>query len=412
MAQLPLGEAAPTDGLLPVSVVQSASKSFHAYVHVPFCRVRCGYCDFNTYTSDELRGVKQSGFAAELMAEIDFSNGVLVSSGFKASPLASVFFGGGTPTQLPASELVAILGKLKTVFGLEANAEITTEANPDNVDLEYLSELKAGGFTRISFGMQSAVDEVLKVLDRSHTPQKVPQVVAWAKSAGLETSVDLIYGAPTETVAQWQETIEAALALKTDHISAYSLIVEPGTKMARQIASGQLPQPDEDEQATKYEMADAAFEAAGFTWYELSNWSRGQETQSRHNIAYWEGKNWWGYGPGAHSHIGGVRWWNQKHPASYVAPLAKGNSPAVGREILTSETQLEEQILLQIRLRSGLPISVLKELGVYEANIVAGLIADELIEAGSAMRGVIVLTLKGRLLADAVVRSLILGNSK
>jgi oxygen-independent coproporphyrinogen-3 oxidase len=374
---------------------------------VPFCRVRCGYCDFNTYTSDELRGVKQDGFAAELMAEIRFSKQVLAESGFAHKPLSSVFFGGGTPTQLPASDLVAILAELVDAFGIEPGAEVTTEANPDNVDLDYLQELKSGGFTRVSFGMQSAVDSVLKVLDRSHTKERVPQVVAAAKQAGLETSVDLIYGAPTETIEQWQETIREALALETDHISAYSLIVEPGTKMARQIASGELPEPDEDEQATKYERAEAAFTAAGLHWYELSNWSRNVETRSAHNLSYWQGKNWWGYGPGAHSHIGGVRWWNQKHPASYVAPLAKGESPALGRETLTPETQLEEQVLLQIRLREGLAVQVLKDLGVYDAKVVAGLIADELIEAGAAIRGQIVLTLKGRLLADSVVRSLI-----
>ena len=407
MAQLPIGDPAPTDGLLPDSVRTTAENSFHAYVHVPFCRVRCGYCDFNTYTSDELRGVRQEGFAGELMAEIAFSGRVLADSRFEAKPLESVFFGGGTPTQLPAQDLVAILHSLRQTFGIAANAEITTEANPDNVDLEYLTELKAGGFTRVSFGMQSAVPAVLKVLDRSHTAERVPEVVAAAKQAGLQTSVDLIYGAPTETIADWQQTIDAALALETDHISAYSLIVEPGTKMARKIASGLLPEPDEDEQATKYEMADAAFAAAGLQWYELSNWSKSAQAASRHNISYWEGKNWWGYGPGAHSHIGGVRWWNQKHPASYVKPLATGESPALGREVLSPETQLEEAVLLQIRLRSGLDIDVLRRLGVYQAKIIAGLIADELVDPASALRGRLVLTLKGRLLADSVVRSLI-----
>lgn len=407
MAQLPIGEPAPADGLLPDSVQAASPLSFHAYVHVPFCRVRCGYCDFNTYTADELDGVRQDSFANQLGAEIAFSRGVLNKSGFKARPLSSVFFGGGTPTQLPATDLVALLNNLKETFGIGAGAEITTEANPDNVDLDYLRQLKDGGFTRISFGMQSAVTSVLKVLDRSHTPERVPEVVALAKQVGLQTSVDLIYGAPTETIADWEATIAAALALDTDHISAYSLIVEPGTKMARQIAKGVLPEPDEDEQATKYEMAEAAFTAAGFQWYELSNWAKSPELASQHNVAYWQGKNWWGYGPGAHSHVGGVRWWNQKHPSSYVKSLAQIGSPALGRETLSATTQLEEQVLLQIRLRSGLNIQVLKDLGVYQPQIVAGLIADGLIEPASALRGLIVLTLRGRLLADSVVRSLI-----
>ena len=407
MAQLPIGEPAPADGLLPDSVQAASPLSFHAYVHVPFCRVRCGYCDFNTYTADELDGVRQDSFADQLSAEIAFSRGVLNKSGFNARPLSSVFFGGGTPTQLPATDLVALLNNLKETFGIGAGAEITTEANPDNVDLDYLRQLKDGGFTRISFGMQSAVTSVLKVLDRSHTPERVPEVVALAKQVGLQTSVDLIYGAPTETIADWEATIAAALALDTDHISAYSLIVEPGTKMARQIAKGVLPEPDEDEQATKYEMAEAAFTAAGFQWYELSNWAKSPELASQHNVAYWQGKNWWGYGPGAHSHIGGVRWWNQKHPSSYVKSLAQIGSPALGRETLSATTQLEEQVLLQIRLRSGLNIQVLKDLGVYQPQIAAGLIADGLIEPASALRGLIVLTLRGRLLADSVVRSLI-----
>ena len=407
MAQLPLGDPAPIDGLLPKSVAEAQGKSFHAYVHIPFCSVRCGYCDFNTYIATELRGITQAGFLRHLITEIEFSKRVLAESGFKPQPLSSVFFGGGTPSQLPASDLAAVLRDLIDAFGIETGAEVTTEANPDDVTLEFLQELKAAGFTRVSFGMQSAVASVLKVLDRGHAPERVPQVVAWAKEVGLQTSVDLIYGAPTETIADWQESIDAALALKTDHISAYSLIVEPGTRMARQIASGDLPEPDEDEQATKYEIADAAFAAGGLDWYEVSNWSTSTETASRHNLSYWQGKNWWGYGPGAHSHVGGVRWWNQKHPASYVAPLLRGESPALGRETLSSQTQLEEQVLLEIRTRTGLAIDVLKQLGVYQAKVVAGLIADELVDPKLAIQGRLSLTQKGRLLADSVVRSLL-----
>ena len=413
MAQLPLGDPAPKDGLLPSSVLEHQDKSFHAYVHIPFCRVRCGYCDFNTYTSTELKGVSQDGFAAHLIEEIRYSAKVLAESGFTPKPLSSVFFGGGTPTQLPAGDLAAILAELIATFGLEKGsdglpiAEITTEANPDNVDLEYLAELKTAGFTRVSFGMQSAVESVLKTLDRSHTPERVPLVVEWAKQVGLQTSVDLIYGAPGESIADWQESIDAALSYQTDHISAYSLIVEPGTKLARQIASGALEEPDEDEQATKYERAEAAFAEAGLSWYEVSNWSTSEQTQSAHNLSYWQSKNWWGYGPGAHSHIGGVRWWNQKHPATYVAPLAKGLSPALGRETLDAKTQLEELVLLMIRTKQGLPIQVLKNLEVFEPKLIAGLIADELINPSLAIKGTIQLTLKGRLLADSVIRTLI-----
>lgn len=407
MAQLPEGDPAPKDGLLPVGTSFDPATTFHAYVHVPFCRVRCGYCDFNTYTATELRGVTQDGFAAKLIAEIYYSAKVLELSGAPKRQVATVFFGGGTPTQLPAADLVAILAALRESLGIAEGAEVTTEANPDNVDLDYLRQLKAGGFTRVSFGVQSAVPSVLATLDRTHDASKVPQVVAWAKQAGLQTSVDLIYGAPGETIDEWRQTIEAALGLDTDHISAYSLIVEPGTKMARLIASGQLVQPDEDEQATKYEMADEAFKSAGLEWYELSNWAREPNAMSRHNLAYWSGTDWWGYGPGAHSHVAGVRWWNIKHPAPYSAALDAGTSPALAREVLGEQSRLEEQILLRLRLREGLPIKTLRQAEAFDASRVAGLIADQLVEPVDAMRGTLVLTLRGRLLADLVVSRLL-----
>ena len=407
MAQLPEGLPAPLDGCLPTDTAFSRDASWHAYVHVPFCRVRCGYCDFNTYTATELRGVRQDSFASQLIAEIDFSRGVLDVAEAPRRPLKSVFFGGGTPTQLPASDLVSVLGRLRDAFGMESGAEITTEANPDNVDQAYLEELRAGGFTRVSFGMQSAVPEVLKTLDRTHDPDGVAAAVAAAKLAGLQTSVDLIYGAPGETIAQWEASLDSAIALQTDHISAYSLIVEEGTKMARMISSGLLPEPDEDEQAEKYELADARLAQAGFEWYELSNWARSESAQSVHNLAYWRGNDWWGYGPGAHSHVSGVRWWNVKHPAAYTERLAAGNSPALAREILSEASRLEELVLLGVRLRTGLAIDDLRGLETFSSAKIAALIADELIDAALAMRGRLMLTLKGRLLADSVVRELL-----
>ncbi len=286
-------------------------------------------------------------------------------------------------------------------------AEITTEANPDNVDHAYLATLAEAGFTRVSFGMQSAITEVLKTLERTHKPENVPVAVGAAKQAGLGTSVDLIYGAPGETMEQWQQTVDRALELETDHISAYALIVEPGTKLARQIRSGELAEPDDDLTADKYEYLDAALSAAGFEWYELSNFSRDSKTRSAHNLAYWNTQDWWGYGPGAHSHVGGVRWWNQKHPTGYAAALAEGVTPAAGRELLSDTTRLEERLLLELRLRSGLAIEVVKAINPKATGVVATLIADGLVEASAALAGSLVLTLKGRLLADAVVRRLI-----
>ncbi len=408
---LPIADPAPSDGLLPQQASEAAAeRSFHAYVHIPFCRVRCGYCDFNTYTATELEGASQSDFAATLIREIELSSKILEESGLPKRAMKSVFFGGGTPTQLPAADLIGILTRLIDAFGLDDGAEITTEANPDNVGVDYLTTLKAGGFTRISFGMQSAVPSVLKTLERTHNPEKLPLVVGAAKTAGLETSVDLIYGAPGETLEDWRVSLEAAIALEPDHISAYSLIVEDGTKLARQIKSGLLPEPDEDLQADKYELADGLLKSAGFDWYEVSNWARRSElldNRSAHNISYWQSQDWWGYGPGAHSHIGGVRWWNVKHPSAYSGKLATDFSPAAGRETLDERTRLEERILLEIRLASGLSTDLAKSVNPDAAKHIAGFIADGLVDAAEAIRGNLILTLKGRLLADSLVRKLL-----
>lgn len=408
---LPIADPAPADGSLPAqAAVGATERSFHAYVHVPFCRVRCGYCDFNTYTATELEGAPQSDYAATLIREIEFSAAVSEAAGLPKRRLKSVFFGGGTPTQLPATDLVKMLQALYEAFGISPDAEVTTEANPDNVDLDYLSALKAGGFNRVSFGMQSAVPSVLKTLERTHNPENLPVVLAAAKQAGLRTSVDLIYGAPGETLAEWRTSLEAAIALQPDHISAYSLIVEDGTKLARQIKSGELPEPDEDLQADKYELADELLAAAGFDWYEVSNWAKRSESldnRSAHNISYWRSQDWWGYGPGAHSHIGGVRWWNVKHPSAYAGKLTQGVSPATGRETLDERTRLEERILLEIRVASGLSVELAKEVNPNAGNLIAGFIADGLVEPASAIKGQLKLTLKGRLLADSLVRQLL-----
>jgi putative oxygen-independent coproporphyrinogen III oxidase len=408
---LPIADPAPSDGLLPNQASKDASqRSFHAYVHVPFCRVRCGYCDFNTYTATELEGASQSDYAQVLISEIDFSSKVLADSAIPQRPLKTVFFGGGTPTQLPATNLVEILARLRDTFGFAEGAEITTEANPDNVDFEYLQALKAGGFTRVSFGMQSAVPSVLKTLERTHNPENLSLVVDAAKRAGLANSVDLIYGAPGETLDEWRTSIEAAIALEPDHISAYSLIVEDGTKLARQIKSGELPEPDEDLQADKYELADELLAAAGYRWYEVSNWAKESTSvdhRSAHNVSYWQSQDWWGYGPGAHSHVGGVRWWNVKHPSAYAGKLSQGISPAAGRETLDERTRLEERVLLEIRVATGLTVSLAKEVNSTASNLIAGFIADGLVEPKDALAGNLVLTLKGRLLADSLVRQLL-----
>ncbi|NEN06493.1 coproporphyrinogen III oxidase [Diaminobutyricibacter tongyongensis] len=405
---LPLGDPAPADGLLPATAaIDASSRNFGVYLHVPFCRVRCGYCDFNTYTAAEIRGVSQSDYAGHAVHEVEFARRALERSGLPARPVSTVFFGGGTPTMLPSSDLTTMLGAVRDAWGLAPGAEITTEANPDSVDADYLRRLADGGFTRVSFGMQSAVPHVLATLERTHDPERVPLVVEWARDAGLQVSLDLIYGTPGESLDDWSRSLESAVACRPDHLSAYSLIVEPGTKLARQIRSGVVAEPDEDLQADMYETADARLSAAGYDWYEVSNWATDDNHRSRHNLAYWQGHDWWGVGPGAHSHVGGVRWWNVKHPAAYAARIVADESPAAGRETLDAETRRVERILLLTRIRDGLATSELDADGRRE---VAGLIADELIDAKAALRGSVELTLRGRLLADAVVRRLLASN--
>jgi oxygen-independent coproporphyrinogen-3 oxidase len=380
------------------------TRSFGVYLHVPFCRVRCGYCDFNTYTSEELRGAKRSDYAAQAIAEMTLAAHVVSSAGLPDRSVSTVFFGGGTPTLLPVADLTAMLDGVRDRWELAPDAEITTESNPDSVDASYLHELKAAGFTRVSFGMQSAVPSVLATLERTHDPERIPLVVSWARDAGLHVSLDLIYNTPGESIEDWRTSLEVAIAQQPDHVSAYSLIVEDGTKLARQIRRGEVAVPDEDLAAEQYELADRMLGEAGFNWYEVSNWARGNEHRSRHNLAYWKGQDWWGIGPGAHSHFGGVRWWNVKHPAAYAELIMAGYSPAAGREGLNDATRYMEKVMLATRIRDGLAT---RELLPDGRTAVAGLIADELVDAEAAIRGQITLTLKGRLLADAVVRALL-----
>jgi oxygen-independent coproporphyrinogen-3 oxidase len=324
-------------------------------------------------------------------------------------PMDTVFFGGGTPTLLPAGDLARMLDAAVSAFGIVDGAEVTVEANPDTVTPAVARTLADAGATRLSVGMQSAVPHVLAALDRTHRPDNVRTAVDAARDAGLAVSVDLIYGAPGESLADWETSLDAAIGLESDHVSAYALIIEDGTKLARQIRRGEVPAPDDDLQADMYELADARLAAAGFDWYEVSNWARrapagaSTDQRSRHNLAYWRGSDWWGFGPGAHSHVAGLRWWNVKHPAAYAQRLAASESPAAGTERPDAESLLLERVLLETRLAEGMAIADLPETNRAR---VAGLIADGLADAATALSGRIRLTLKGRLLADAVVREL------
>jgi putative oxygen-independent coproporphyrinogen III oxidase len=402
-SSLPAGDPAPPDGSLPESALaEVGQRPFGFYVHVPFCTVRCGYCDFNTYTAAELGdqpGASRATYAEAAIAEIRQARRVL---GDRDLSVDTVFFGGGTPTLLPAADLAAVRSAIAAEFGLSRDAEVTTEANPDSVAAWDLEALRESGFTRVSFGMQSAVDHVLHTLDRTHDPLRVPAVVEWSRAAGFdEVSLDLIYGTPGESLDDWATSLEVALACHPDHLSAYSLIVEPGTALARRISRGELPMTDDDDLADKYLLADQQLAEAGLKWYEVSNWSRDEATRCRHNELYWTGGHWWGIGPGAHSHVGGVRWWNVKHPAAYADRLAAATSPAAAREVLDAETRRVERVLLEIRLRDGLPVLTLDAHG---RTAVADLVARDLVELAAER---LVLTREGRLLADAVVRDLL-----
>ncbi len=402
MPAQPTGQTPPADGSLPdQSAAAWGARAFGIYLHVPFCSTRCGYCDFNTYTAPELagaRGVDRATFADHLGSELGFARGVL---GARDVPVRTVFVGGGTPTLLSPEALGGLLRRVDAEFGLDPAAEITLEANPDSVDPASLAALREVGFTRISFGMQSAVAHVLAVLDRTHTPGGALRAVGDAQAAGFEqVSLDLIYGTPGESLADWCQTLDMAQSAGVGHISAYALIVEPGTRLAAAVRRGDIEAPDDDLMADMYEAADEAFTAAGLPWYELSNWAvPGHEC--RHNVAYWHGDDWWGIGPGAHSHVAGTRWWNVKHPAAYVARLNAGESPAVGREVLDPGTRAVEDILLRVRLVEGLPLAGLDQAAHAE---LPGLVGDGLVVLDSDR---LVLTRPGRLLADAVVRRLV-----
>lgn len=428
----------PADAHLDPALAGAASPHLALYVHVPFCTVRCGYCDFNTYTVGFGEGADRDTYDQSVIGEVGLAARTLAP--FHHEPVKSIFFGGGTPTLLQTSQIAHILRAIKTSFALDPNAEITVEANPDSVDERALRELAEAGVTRVSFGMQSAVPHVLRTLERTHNPEQVPRVVRWARAAGLDASVDLIYGTPGESLANWRTSLEAAIALEPDHISTYALVIEQGTKMWAQVSRGDLENPDPDDEAAKYELADQLLSEAGFAWYEISNWARLEPGErpgstalahaSKHNLAYWFDWDWWGFGPGAHSHVGNLRWWNRKHPRAWADALfgrasfeassvssavqtrpadhsserisqAELFSPAKAGEILTPSDRVLEAVLLKIRTADGISID---EVDASVRDRIPRLHAEGMIEDRADSR--IKLTLKGRLLADYVTREL------
>ena len=383
------------------------SNELSFYIHIPYCSKRCGYCDFNTYTPSELSAgatlIQVSEIAAKYidtaLLEIELA---AKTAGQKVVP--TIFFGGGTPSLLPANEIARVIAKIKSSFDLDNDAEITLEANPDSLTREFLEGIKRAGVNRISLGMQSAVPKVLEALDRTHNPENVTKSALLIKEVGFEhLSVDLIYGAPGETLSDWEESYRTALDLPIDHVSAYALIVEQGTKLASQIKRGEKQLPPDDETAEKYLLFDSFANQKGFSWYELSNWAK-PNGECRHNIAYWNGSNWWGIGPGAHSFLKNRRWWNVKHPAKYQELLMNRKSPELSSEELTLENRRDEALMLQIRMRSGIPLSDLNDSQVVVAK---SYLASEHLENDGWATNRLVLSPKGRLIADRIVREML-----
>ncbi|MEU8817745.1 radical SAM family heme chaperone HemW [Actinoplanes sp. NPDC048796] len=396
---LPDGLPVPSDGSLPATATAEAGKNgFAVYVHVPFCASRCGYCDFNTYTASELGG----GGSREAYAETVLRELRLASKAVNPEKVDTVFFGGGTPTLLSADDLGRILAGIDETWGLAPGAEVTTEANPESVDLSYLRTLRKHGFNRISLGMQSAAPAVLRILDRKHTAGRAPQAAREAREAGFEhVNLDLIYGTPGETAEDFDASLRAVVDAGVDHVSAYSLIVEDGTRMAARMRRGEIPYPSDDVAADRYLAAEQQLSGAGFEWYEVSNWATSDAARCRHNLLYWTGADWWGLGPGAHSHVGGVRWWNVKHPTAYAQRLAEGVSPGHARELLTDEDRHVEDVMLRVRLRDGIALDRVDQVGAKQA------LANGLLDARAYEKGRLELTLRGRLLADAVIRDVV-----
>jgi len=373
---------------------------FSLYIHIPFCASICGYCDFNTYTAQELgAGVSQGTFHELLIKELE-----IASQSLNAPSVSTIFVGGGTPTLIGAGSLTSILRGIENYFPIDADAEITTEANPDSVDKKMLTELREGGFNRLSLGMQSAAPSVLATLQRTHTAGASGQAAKWARGVGFEhVNLDLIYGTPGESDSDVRDSVEVCIDADVDHVAAYSLIVEEGTAMARAVNSGAIPPPDDDECADRHAIIDTMLAGAGFSWYEIANWAK-PGGASRHNQVYWDNANWWGVGPGAHSHIAGTRWMNYKHPSTYANALERGADLYAEIEELTPEQVHVEKVMLALRTRAGLPVA---ELNGQELPRAQTLVRQGLLDPDALENGVVRVTDSQRLLADRVIRELL-----
>jgi len=364
------------------------------YVHIPFCASRCDYCDFATWTD---RDHLVDAYVAACVTDITRHR----EAGVPAA--TSVFFGGGTPSLIAGEQLARILGAIERT----ADAEVTVECNPDSVDAAKLGAYRAAGVNRLSFGVQSMVPHVLASLGRTHDPANVRRAVELGRDAGFaRISVDLIYGTPGESPADWQRSLDGALALEIEHVSAYALTVEPATALGRQVAAG-APAPDDDLQADAYARADDTLGGAGLEWYEVSNWARPGEA-CRHNELYWTGGDYLAIGCAAHGHTAPRRWWNVRTPERYIAAIEAGTSPVIGDEVLDSATRAEEAFSLALRTRSG------TRFDPQAATVVADLAEEGVLQPiprSEASGARIVLTRRGRLLASDITARLLLAGA-
>ncbi|AKK11583.1 radical SAM family heme chaperone HemW [Corynebacterium uterequi] len=374
--------------------------SFGVYVHVPFCATRCGYCDFNTYTPGELgSAASPEAYLQALETELRLGADVV------GMPAETVFVGGGTPSLLGGAGLARVLDAVRNSFGLANGAEVTTEANPESTSPQFFAQLLDAGYTRVSLGMQSASSSVLRVLDRRHTPGRAVAAAHEARAAGFaHVNLDMIYGTPTETDDDVRATLDAILSAGVDHVSAYSLIVEDGTAMARKVRRGELPEPDEDVYADRYELISRRLAEAGFSWYEVSNWARGGG-ECQHNLLYWRNEQWWGAGPGAHSHVGDERFFNVKHPRRYYEQLNSGVLPIADRERLSSADVHTEELMLGLRLAEGVPAS---RIGVGAHDVLRRYAAAGLLDVGER----VAVTERGRYLADGIIADILLAEER
>jgi oxygen-independent coproporphyrinogen III oxidase len=378
-------------------------RTLSIYVHIPFCIQKCGYCDFNAYLYHE--GLA-SAYLAALRQEIVHAAAEQRWTGISVS---SVYFGGGTPSTLAPEALVALLGLLRSAFPVCDAAEVTVEADPGTLDLAGLEHLRAGGFNRISIGVQAFNDRLLKDLDRRHTAAEARQALAWARRAGfLDLNLDLMFGLPGQTLAHWQDSLGEALAFTPAHLSVYGLSIEARTPFYQRQRRGQLALPDDEMQAAMFEQADAYLTTADYHHYEISNYAL-PGWRSQHNSHYWRHGEYLGFGAGAHAYVDGFRWENERLPARYIRAITAQGTAAGPSELITGARRVHEGLMIGLRLQEGIDLADFTTNYAVDLQHAYAVPLAELAQAGyiELVAGRLRLTGRGRLVTDAVLSRLV-----